>query len=369
MEANEPAAGPLEDVEMGNADAQVNPPDPLQLYATPRPPVPPPPQNDPEIEGQNSEDGEGEDDVDDNEEDEDEVGDRDGSQGSDDRDDQSESSDPAGHSQFSERMDAVEETDKCPACGLVVALQEIVYLACGHPWCSDCLNHNIRASLSSRRNWPPRCCHYMRDGIDLSTIQTHLEDDVVMRLIDVGEEYNSKNPTFCFDPKCSAFIPEPESVEPSQWATCPRCALVTCIQCKGAKGQHPSPDQHPEIMGKENMELSKDKGWKQCPNTTCRMMIERTEGCDHMECECGIHFCYRCGRYLDYTGDEAGFACNCAGQNPWIDEAPDRDPNPPADHTSEDDEDWDSLDEAAADRDGESNEDEMSVDTPDQLGD
>ena len=217
MDANEPVAVPPQDVEMESVDGQEDPPSLAQLS------VSPPPQNDPEGDGQNVE-GDNDDVTDDDVRDDDaghegdEDDDHEGSQGSDDQDDQPEANDPTSHFISVERMDAVEETDTCPACGEVVALQEIVYLVCGHPWCSDCLNNNIRASLSSRRNWPPRCCRYMRDGIDLSTIQNHLEDDVLLRLIEVGEEYTSKNPTFCFDPKCGAFIPEIKSDEPSQWA-------------------------------------------------------------------------------------------------------------------------------------------------------
>ena len=366
MDANEPVAVPPQDVEMESVDGQEDPPSLAQLS------VSPPPQNDPEGDGQNVE-GDNDDVTDDDVRDDDaghegdEDDDHEGSQGSDDQDDQPEANDPTSHFISVERMDAVEETDTCPACGEVVALQEIVYLVCGHPWCSDCLNNNIRASLSSRRNWPPRCCRYMRDGIDLSTIQNHLEDDVLLRLIEVGEEYTSKNPTFCFDPKCGAFIPEIKSDEPSQWAKCLRCALVTCIQCKGAKDQHPSPDQHLEIMGKENMDLSKEKGWKQCPNTACRRMIERTEGCDHMECECGTHFCYRCGRHLDYSANQADFACNCAGQNPWVEQLENGDPGNPADHEVEDDEDGESDDDTMSDQGGEGNEDEVITDRPDQL--
>ena len=42
-----------------------------------------------------------------------------------------------------------------------------------------------------------------------------------------------------------------------------------------------------------------------CPNPNCKLPISRTEGCDHMECICGWHFCYKCrfvitGEVLDH---------------------------------------------------------------------
>ena len=33
---------------------------------------------------------------------------------------------------------------------------------------------------------------------------------------------------------------------------------------------------------------------KQCPE--CRRMIEKSEGCNHMTCLCGAHFCWKCGK-------------------------------------------------------------------------
>ena len=43
--------------------------------------------------------------------------------------------------------------------------------------------------------------------------------------------------------------------------------------------------------------LGSEKKWKQCP--TCLNMVERIEGCNHMDCVCGVEFCYRCGKLFD----------------------------------------------------------------------
>ncbi|RYP85303.1 hypothetical protein DL770_005049 [Monosporascus sp. CRB-9-2] len=227
---------------------------------------------------------------------------------------------PPSHFAWGDGRDAATETSKCPACTFEVAPDEIVYLVCGHPWCKDCLNNNLRASLSSRQNYPPRCCRSTPNGIDLSAIQAYLDEDVLLRFIDVGEEYASKDPTFCFDPRCGAFIPvsETQSQQNAQWVTCQHCKKITCTECKGDKDLHPTPEQHPDLISKEDRELAEKEGWKQCPNQKCRKMIERTEGCDHMKCECGTHFCYQCGRHLD-DRDVTEMACNCQGQNPWVD--------------------------------------------------
>ena len=33
--------------------------------------------------------------------------------------------------------------------------------------------------------------------------------------------------------------------------------------------------------------------YKQCPK--CKFWVEKSEGCNHMECRCGMEFCYACG--------------------------------------------------------------------------
>lgn len=38
------------------------------------------------------------------------------------------------------------------------------------------------------------------------------------------------------------------------------------------------------------------KNIKHCPNEECRVAIQKTSGCNHMECSaCGQHWCWCCG--------------------------------------------------------------------------
>jgi hypothetical protein len=52
---------------------------------------------------------------------------------------------------------------------------------------------------------------------------------------------------------------------------------------------------HPDLL-----ELLKQTA-QRCP--TCKLWIERSDGCDHMVCSCGVAFCYVCGE--EYS------ACSC----------------------------------------------------------
>ena len=225
--------------------------------------------------------------------------------------------DPTAHFIDVNEADTNDESTACPACESVVQDNELVYLTCGHVWCSDCLNNNLRAALSNRTLFPPRCCNATPNGIDMTVLQEYLEDDVLNRYLNVGEEYVSSDPTFCANVKCGAFI-KVSTGNTSQWALCAKCNLSTCIQCKGAFPAHSSPTSHPELISKEDKELAEREGYKQCPNSKCRKLLERIDGCDHVTCVCGTNFCYHCGRSLDY-GSVEGMACNCQGQNQWMD--------------------------------------------------
>ena len=44
------------------------------------------------------------------------------------------------------------------------------------------------------------------------------------------------------------------------------------------------------------LEWINSNGGQTCP--TCSTGIERIEGCFHMQCQCGTHFCYECGEEL-----------------------------------------------------------------------
>lgn len=237
--------------------------------------------------------------------------------------------DPTAHFLDVDPADTNTESQNCPACYNPVAPEEVVYLTCGHVWCRDCLNNNIRAALSQRNNFPPECCGVAdrSGGINIAAISSHLDDDVLIRWLAVGEEFACPNPTYCHNQRCGSFIPTPSTTttttitsSSSQWATCRQCHTTTCTDCKAAYLTHSLPAFHPDLISAEDQALATQQGWKQCPNLSCRKLLERIDGCDHMTCcDCGTDFCYRCGRVFDHESLQ-GLACNCNGQNRWVEE-------------------------------------------------
>jgi hypothetical protein len=130
----------------------------------------------------------------------------------------------------------------------------------------------------------------------------YLDEDVADRYKDVEAEFSASRGLYCAQKTCSSFIPE--SDQRLETAICPACDKVTCRKCRQDMAVHvvqgsslkqvcPSEDEDEiavHVLGSENK-------WKQCPS--CWNMVERVDGCNHMECICGIEFCYNCGRTFD----------------------------------------------------------------------
>eukprot|EP00882_Tetradesmus_deserticola_P013459 GHRQ01014291.1.p1 GENE.GHRQ01014291.1~~GHRQ01014291.1.p1 ORF type:complete len:172 (-),score=20.74 GHRQ01014291.1:253-768(-) len=54
----------------------------------------------------------------------------------------------------------------------------------------------------------------------------------------------------------------------------------------------------PELRSIEDaamLRMAQQQAWKRCPAAGCGHVVERTEGCNHMRCRCGVDFCYACG--------------------------------------------------------------------------
>ena len=73
---------------------------------------------------------------------------------------------------------------------------------------------------------------------------------------------------------------------------CGTCKIVICIRCREAHGSERTCD--PRIV--ESIALI-ERDCKPCPS--CKTLIHKTEGCDHMKCTyCGVHFAYRSLRIM-----------------------------------------------------------------------
>jgi hypothetical protein len=172
-----------------------------------------------------------------------------------------------------------------------------------------------------------------------------LDPEVLDRYKEIEAEFSANRPLYCASPKCSAFIPESDMLIDEEVGLCPKCATSTCRRCRRLKDDHAIWAISERVCPKQEESLTKlyqlgsDKKWKQCP--TCLNMVEKTEGCNHMDCVCGVEFCYRCGNLFDEDD-----ACECE-PNSWDneDEGDDGEEDDDDDDEDEDDDDGDEEDE------------------------
>ncbi|KAM0910557.1 hypothetical protein ACQ4PT_014088 [Festuca glaucescens] len=124
---------------------------------------------------------------------------------------------------------------------------------------------------------------------------------------------------YCPNRRCGIPLETSGEVVPAR-ALCLACGYALCATC----GMEWSSDDgaglgaHDCAKGPDAMlvrKLAHDSRWKRCPS--CKMYVERIDGCNRMTCRCRFVFCYRCGR-PSYRGQVGGAGlepcrCNNAG--------------------------------------------------------
>ncbi|KAJ3521875.1 hypothetical protein NM208_g13097 [Fusarium decemcellulare] len=125
----------------------------------------------------------------------------------------------------------------------------------------------------------------------------HFSTDLLARFQAKKLEYDTPNPTYCSVSSCSAFIP-PQLIE-NDIASCPLCHQKTCVHCETQSHTGVCPK---DAASQELLQLAQDEGWQRCK--ACGAIVELNQGCNHISCRCGAHFCYQCG--------ETWKTCDCA---------------------------------------------------------
>ena len=96
------------------------------------------------------------------------------------------------------------------------------------------------------------------------------------------------NYAFAYDPNVKHF-------------SCPNCKKEYCLDCKSLFHKELSCEEFkitndPSKADEVALNFLKTQKARQCPK--CKMWVMKTQGCDHMKCRCGYHFCYCCGDKL-----------------------------------------------------------------------
>uniref|UniRef100_A0A915BYP9 RBR-type E3 ubiquitin transferase n=2 Tax=Parascaris univalens TaxID=6257 RepID=A0A915BYP9_PARUN len=187
------------------------------------------------------------------------------------------------------------------SCGVCCVEDEpCMSLACSHYFCQRCWASYILSCLHNARvpiTCPEYGCEHILELDHMMTMMpaTHCVNYAKMMLRDL---LTAPENFLCI--RCSSVIHIANSYPNRKIVEC-ICGCVMCLQCKrplhapldcAAAKQYNSIR---EINGHINPSVNDDVEIvvKQCPS--CKNFCQRSTGCDHMNCPCGIEFCYRCG--------------------------------------------------------------------------
>lgn len=189
----------------------------------------------------------------------------------------------------------------CPICYDAATLP--VDLACGHSYCTACLQHFL-GTASDTKVFPLSCmgdedkCHV---PIPIPTIQKFIPPQQFSHLLETAYithiERLPQQFKYCKTPDCNQVYRSNPANSAPLTVHCPSCLSSICATCheeshQGMTCAESRIHNNPAEQERLNDQLAREVGYKKCPN--CRVWIEKTEGCNHMECKCGAHICWVC---------------------------------------------------------------------------
>jgi hypothetical protein len=191
--------------------------------------------------------------------------------------------------------------DACPVC--FDEPSSPVLLGCKHTYCSECISHFLM-SASDRKQFPLVCAGDNDNcGVPISIplIQRFLSPQQFDQLLEAAvASYIEKQPErfqYCTTADCKQVYRRGMGAH-----TCPSCFANICTACskeahEGMTCEEREVLDNPAEQERRNDEWALSAGAKRCP--TCRILVQKTEGCNHMECPCGTHFCWICLQVSD----------------------------------------------------------------------
>ncbi|THY80216.1 hypothetical protein D6C93_10007 [Aureobasidium pullulans] len=204
---------------------------------------------------------------------------------------------------------------ECVACEDQLPPKDLILATCGHCYCGTCLDMVFNAAVLDESLYPPSCCE--NTPLPIEHAKRFLEPGMVETFNEKGVEFSTVDRTYCSDPTCSTFIP-PSDIH-GDAAVCDGCGKQTCVVCKAPT--HPGDCPADEKL-KALLEHAEKMRWQRCYN--CLRVVQRLDGCSHIDCRCGAGFCYNCGR-RSQDGDTCPCTLEIRGQ------AHDRDFDPDTD--------------------------------------
>ncbi len=181
-------------------------------------------------------------------------------------------------------------------------ITEVYKTPCGHVYDRECFANQCLSA--GDKNIPIRClsCQAI---ISFSELESALTRDQLDKLLERSfTRYIRTHPgsyQYCPTADCDQVY---EVSDDAEVYTCSTCLTSICTKCGAIAHEGLTCDQHKSVqLGDVAFEeWKKENGASDCPK--CGSTIQKSEGCNHIECKaCGAHICWVCKRSLG-TGSE-----------------------------------------------------------------
>ncbi|EPQ50589.1 hypothetical protein GLOTRDRAFT_50245, partial [Gloeophyllum trabeum ATCC 11539] len=189
---------------------------------------------------------------------------------------------------------------QCPIC--FDAVSNPFALACGHAYCSGCLRHFL-STAGGIKQFPLQCLGdegQCKEMISIPTVEQFLRPAELDTLLEaVFQTYLDQHPDefrYCTTPDCSQIYRLATSGTQPMALQCPSCLTSVCTAghedhpgqtCEEWK-LHRDPAEQERLLNA----WAETQGAKSCPS--CKTIIEKNGGCNHIYCRCGVHICWKC---------------------------------------------------------------------------
>uniref|UniRef100_A0A803MCK7 RNA helicase n=1 Tax=Chenopodium quinoa TaxID=63459 RepID=A0A803MCK7_CHEQI len=196
------------------------------------------------------------------------------------------------------------------ACSICLCELEDAYQleSCMHVFCRSCLVEQCESAIKNIDSFPICCAH---EGcgvpfwlVDLKSLLSFEKlDELFMASLRAFVACSYGKFKFCPSPDCPSVYQTDGPGKTGEPFVCGACYAETCTRCHLEYHPYLSCEKYKEF--KEDPDSSLREWWsgkeeyvKRCP--ICGHTIEKSEGCNHVECKCGKHLCWVC---LEYFAD------------------------------------------------------------------
>lgn len=199
----------------------------------------------------------------------------------------------------------------CSICLLEYPIDDIFITSeCGHSCCRDCVSNHIMHRINTS-------CVVPCFENDCTQNLTQIDAQIVLNDENMAKYWKAEQRSACQQkdtfPCPKADCPGHAVVEhPDVKFYCFECSSTKCVRCDVSPfHENLTCDQYMDWRrNNDNGDNSFDDYLREtkharCPN--CSVFVSKTEGCNHITCLCGHHFCYLCNTKLDPKNPYAHF--------------------------------------------------------------